>query len=57
MVMKGRKKVRAPGAVILMELGEGKGSARSHVKYFAALYEGEWWLNVIDIGRLSHHQR
>lgn len=42
MVMKGRKKVRAPGAVILMELGKGKGSARSHVKYFAVLCEGEW---------------
>lgn len=40
--MNGRKKVRAPGAVILMELGKGKGLARSHVKYFAALYEGEW---------------
>lgn len=42
MVMKGRKKLRAPGAVILMEFGKGKGSARSQVKYFAVLSEGEW---------------
>lgn len=42
MVMKGREKVRTPGAVMLIELGEKKGLARSHVKGFAVFYEGEW---------------
>ncbi|EAL20084.1 hypothetical protein CNBF4100 [Cryptococcus deneoformans B-3501A] len=42
MVMKGREKVRTPGAVMLIELGEKKGLARSHVKDFAVFYEGEW---------------
>ncbi|OXC83625.1 hypothetical protein J005_04202 [Cryptococcus neoformans] len=42
MARKGREEVRIPRAVMLLELGQKEGSARSHVQNFAVFYEGEW---------------